>query len=303
MDRRYLRRIAEHHAGGPVGVETLAAALAEARDTLEDVIEPFLIQEGLVLRTSRGRMLGEPGWRHLGLPIPPASPGSSTCWQLDPPELTAPAEGDTGVDAGAIPGSSARARCQGTMNERTLLQPLWRRDATRYTLRVYLRGHRRRRRGLPRQLPALRGAGAHRSLARSGNPPCDAGGAIWADVRGAAHQSGLSATRPARRIADRGNASRCASAARRWCCARTSAAAGGTCAVLEVQLACVPPNGDKPARLPPPWRIALAQMRDARTDGAWWRRRSDRPGRQTWDRRETWDRHQTWAGHQSRGTT
>jgi Holliday junction DNA helicase RuvB len=71
MDRRYLRRIAEHHAGGPVGVETLAAALAEARDTLEDVIEPFLIQEGLVLRTSRGRMLGEAGWRYLGLKAPP----------------------------------------------------------------------------------------------------------------------------------------------------------------------------------------------------------------------------------------
>jgi len=70
MDRRYLSRIAEHHGGGPVGVETLAAALAEARDTLEDVVEPFLIQEGLVLRTSRGRMLGQPGWRHLGL-LPP----------------------------------------------------------------------------------------------------------------------------------------------------------------------------------------------------------------------------------------
>jgi Holliday junction DNA helicase RuvB len=65
-DRRYLRRIAEHHAGGPVGVETLAAALAEARDTLEDVIEPYLIQEGFILRTNRGRMLAEPGWRHLG---------------------------------------------------------------------------------------------------------------------------------------------------------------------------------------------------------------------------------------------
>ncbi|HEY7577338.1 MAG TPA: Holliday junction branch migration DNA helicase RuvB [Acetobacteraceae bacterium] len=74
MDRRYLRRIAEHHAGGPVGVDTLAAALAEARDTLEDVIEPFLIQEGLVLRTSRGRMLGEPGWRHLNLPVPTRLP-------------------------------------------------------------------------------------------------------------------------------------------------------------------------------------------------------------------------------------
>jgi len=72
MDRRYLKRIAEHHHGGPVGVETLAAGLAEARDTLEDVIEPYLIQEGLVLRTARGRMLGEAGWRHLGLTPPPS---------------------------------------------------------------------------------------------------------------------------------------------------------------------------------------------------------------------------------------
>ena len=71
MDRRYLRRIAEHHGGGPVGIETLAAALAEGRDTLEEVVEPYLIQEGLVLRTPRGRMLGERGWRHLGL-APPA---------------------------------------------------------------------------------------------------------------------------------------------------------------------------------------------------------------------------------------
>ncbi len=70
MDRRYLRRIAEHHGGGPVGVETLAAALAEARDTLEEVVEPYLIQEGLVLRTSRGRVLAERGWKHLGI-VPP----------------------------------------------------------------------------------------------------------------------------------------------------------------------------------------------------------------------------------------
>jgi Holliday junction DNA helicase RuvB len=74
MDIRYLRRLAEHHHGGPVGVETLAAALAEARDTLEDVVEPFLIQEGFLLRTSRGRMLGDAGWRHLGLKPPPKSP-------------------------------------------------------------------------------------------------------------------------------------------------------------------------------------------------------------------------------------
>jgi Holliday junction DNA helicase RuvB len=80
MDRRYLRRMAEHHGGGPVGVDTLAAALAEARDTLEDVIEPYLIQEGLILRTSRGRMLGQGAWRHLGL-LPPALPSP----QLDLP--------------------------------------------------------------------------------------------------------------------------------------------------------------------------------------------------------------------------
>ena len=82
MDRRYLRRMAEHHAGGPVGVETLAAALAEARDTLEDVIEPYLIQEGLMLRTSRGRMLGEPGWRHLGLMPPRPVPGQAEMLDL-----------------------------------------------------------------------------------------------------------------------------------------------------------------------------------------------------------------------------
>ena len=77
MDRRYLRRMAEHHGGGPGGVESLAAALAEARDTLEDVVEPYLIQEGLILRTSRGRMLGLPGWRHLGM-TPPRAPAQGS---------------------------------------------------------------------------------------------------------------------------------------------------------------------------------------------------------------------------------
>ena len=77
MDRRYLRRIAEHHNGGPVGIETLAAALSEPRDTLEDVIEPFLIQEGFVIRTPRGRMLGREAWAPLGLLPPTAAPGQS----------------------------------------------------------------------------------------------------------------------------------------------------------------------------------------------------------------------------------
>ncbi len=85
MDRRYLRRIAEHHGGGPVGVETLAAALAESRDTIEEVIEPYLIQEGLVLRTPRGRMLGLPGWKHLGLAPPAAAPGQPDLLDGDAP--------------------------------------------------------------------------------------------------------------------------------------------------------------------------------------------------------------------------
>ncbi|MGE0180174.1 MAG: Holliday junction branch migration DNA helicase RuvB, partial [Sphingomonas sp.] len=70
MDRRYLRMIADIYRGGPVGVETLAAGLAEPRDTIEEVIEPYLIQLGLVARTARGRCLNGPGWTHLGLPMP-----------------------------------------------------------------------------------------------------------------------------------------------------------------------------------------------------------------------------------------
>lgn len=70
MDRRYLGIIAENYGGGPVGVETLAAALAEQRDVLEEVIEPYLIQQGLLQRTPRGRMLADSGYKHLGLNPP-----------------------------------------------------------------------------------------------------------------------------------------------------------------------------------------------------------------------------------------
>ncbi|MGF1543054.1 MAG: Holliday junction branch migration DNA helicase RuvB [Parvularculaceae bacterium] len=71
LDRRYLMLIAEHFGGGPVGIETIAAALAEARDAVEDVVEPFLLQRGLIQRTPRGRVLSETAWRRLGL-TPPA---------------------------------------------------------------------------------------------------------------------------------------------------------------------------------------------------------------------------------------
>lgn len=67
MDRRYLICIAENYDGGPVGVETMAAALSEQRDTIEDAIEPYLIQQGLLQRTPRGRMLTLNGYKHLGL--------------------------------------------------------------------------------------------------------------------------------------------------------------------------------------------------------------------------------------------
>lgn len=70
LDHRYLRLIAETFAGGPVGVETLAAALSEARDAIEEVIEPYLIQAGLIQRTPRGRTLTAAAYAHLGLPAP-----------------------------------------------------------------------------------------------------------------------------------------------------------------------------------------------------------------------------------------
>jgi Holliday junction DNA helicase RuvB len=71
MDRRYLTCIADNYAGGPVGVETLAAALSEQRDVLEEVIEPYLIQQGLLQRTQRGRVLASGGYGYLGLEAPP----------------------------------------------------------------------------------------------------------------------------------------------------------------------------------------------------------------------------------------
>ena len=74
-DRRYLQLIAEQYSGGPVGIETLCAAISESRDALEEVIEPYLLQMGLIQRTPRGRMLANNGWKHLGMQ-PPKSQGN-----------------------------------------------------------------------------------------------------------------------------------------------------------------------------------------------------------------------------------
>ncbi len=74
MDRRFLSCMAENYGGGPVGAETMAVALAEQRDAIEEVIEPYLIQQGLVQRTSRGRILTGKGWAYLGLDAPDTVP-------------------------------------------------------------------------------------------------------------------------------------------------------------------------------------------------------------------------------------
>ncbi len=70
LDRRYLTMIADSFGGGPVGIETIAAGLSEPRDAIEDIIEPYLIQQGFIQRTPRGRVLTANAWRHLGLEAP-----------------------------------------------------------------------------------------------------------------------------------------------------------------------------------------------------------------------------------------
>jgi Holliday junction DNA helicase RuvB len=70
LDRRYLKTIAEHFGGGPVGIETMAASLSEPRDALEEIVEPYLIQQGFIQRTPRGRMLTALAFQHLGMGVP-----------------------------------------------------------------------------------------------------------------------------------------------------------------------------------------------------------------------------------------
>jgi Holliday junction DNA helicase RuvB len=81
MDRQLLRAIAEHHAGGPVGLATMAATVSEPIETIEDVVEPYLMQIGLLARTSRGRMLTASGWEHLGLTPPSDAAAASIAEQ------------------------------------------------------------------------------------------------------------------------------------------------------------------------------------------------------------------------------
>ena len=80
-DRRYMLLLAENYGGGPVGVETIAAALSESRDAIEEVIEPYLLQQGLIQRTPRGRMLAAKAWRHIGIE-PPSAPTQGGLFDL-----------------------------------------------------------------------------------------------------------------------------------------------------------------------------------------------------------------------------
>jgi holliday junction DNA helicase RuvB len=84
LDRRYLRTIAEHYGGGPVGIETMAAALSEPRDALEEIVEPYLIQQGFIQRTPRGRMLTALAFQHLGLTVPQGFAGMQASLFEDP---------------------------------------------------------------------------------------------------------------------------------------------------------------------------------------------------------------------------
>jgi holliday junction DNA helicase RuvB len=87
LDRRYLLCIARNYGGGPVGVDTLAAALSEQRDTLEEVVEPYLLQQGLLQRTPRGRLLTRLAWQHLRLEPPPLQAGQAGLFDgLEPSE-------------------------------------------------------------------------------------------------------------------------------------------------------------------------------------------------------------------------
>jgi len=93
LDRRLLRTIIESFDGGPVGVESLAAALSEERGTLEDVVEPYLIQQGYLVRSARGRMATAKAWRHLGLK---PRPGAGGLFAEDPPERDPAADASGG---------------------------------------------------------------------------------------------------------------------------------------------------------------------------------------------------------------
>lgn len=86
MDRSYMSCIVDNYGGGPVGVDTIAAALSEQRDVLEETVEPYLMQCGFILRTPRGRMISDSGYKHMGLPLPSSSKDRQMSLMIDEEE-------------------------------------------------------------------------------------------------------------------------------------------------------------------------------------------------------------------------
>ena len=84
MDRKLLLAILQKFDGGPVGIDSIAAAIGEERDTIEDVIEPFLIQQGFMMRTSRGRVATRTAWLHFGLEAPGVTPQGTDLFEPPP---------------------------------------------------------------------------------------------------------------------------------------------------------------------------------------------------------------------------
>ena len=90
LDRKYLRTIIEYYRGGPVGINAVAATLAEETDTLEDMVEPYLLKIGFVIRTSRGRQATQRAYDHLGVSVPaPEPPGGQDSLPLNDSPTTA----------------------------------------------------------------------------------------------------------------------------------------------------------------------------------------------------------------------
>ena len=102
LDRRYLNCIAQTHDGGPVGIETIAAALSEPRDALEEIVEPYLLQQGFISRTPRGRIVTLKTYRHLGLSGPQrlSSPQGAFFEAMDDDASDGDSDGDDQVEAG-----------------------------------------------------------------------------------------------------------------------------------------------------------------------------------------------------------
>jgi Holliday junction DNA helicase RuvB len=187
LDRRLLTMIIENFEGGPVGVESLAAALSEERGTIEDVLEPYLIQQGYLVRTARGRMVSSKCWRHFGL-TPPRHP--------TPPDLFE--KGDGRRETGKRPHAPPLARSCFCVSR--FPSPVSRFHLARPGL---LGGHRCRRGRLSCALPALFRARAQRMATRGRHRPGRIARGTRHRVRGASHGSAFQPAGAPRRPAGR----------------------------------------------------------------------------------------------------